>query len=213
MKKLTLLAIMALLIGNFQWASAQEDTQKQVDYRYTGELNKEDLLNSPMTYRWFAPKYESFKADEVALKTIKKHINDYDIVMFMGTWCPDSHREVPRVYKILDETGYDMDHLKVYALAHGMVSKSGEEKGKNITNVPTLIFYKDGKEVNRFVEHPRESLEKDIAKIVSGEPYQNYHFKDAKTNINTNAIKQKEGRFGKPVKSKNVKSLKDQLKK
>jgi thioredoxin-related protein len=45
------------------------------------------------------------------------------------------------------------------------------QEGYNITNVPTFIFYKKGKEIGRFVEFPRETLEKGILKIVSGKPY------------------------------------------
>jgi hypothetical protein len=41
----------------------------------------------------------------------------------------------------------------------------------NIFKVPTFIFYKDGKEIGRYVEYARVSLEKDILKIVSGLPY------------------------------------------
>jgi len=45
-----------------------------------------------------------------------------------------------------------------------------EEKFK-VTNVPSIILSKDGKEVGRIVEYPLESLEKDMAKILSDEEY------------------------------------------
>ena len=45
------------------------------------------------------------------------------------------------------------------------------QHGFNIKRVPTFIFYKKGKEIGRYVEYARESLEKDLLKIVSGEPY------------------------------------------
>ena len=45
------------------------------------------------------------------------------------------------------------------------------QEGFDIIRVPTFIFFKDGKEIGRFVEYPRESVEADILKIVSGEPY------------------------------------------
>ncbi|NEW80631.1 MAG: thioredoxin, partial [Gelidibacter sp.] len=35
----------------------------------------------------------------------------------------------------------------------------------------TFIIYKDDKEIGRFVEYPRESVEADLLKIVSGLPY------------------------------------------
>ena len=47
------------------------------------------------------------------------------------------------------------------------------EEKMNLNRVPTIIFYKNGKEVNRFVEFAQESLEEDIAKIVSGKDYKN----------------------------------------
>ena len=49
-------------------------------------------------------------------------------------------------------------------------------KGLNITNVPTLIFYKNGEEMNRFVEFPNISLAEDLETIIQGKPYINpYH--------------------------------------
>jgi len=32
------------------------------------------------------------------------------ITMFMRTWCEDSKAETPRLYKILDATGFDYKH-------------------------------------------------------------------------------------------------------
>ena len=36
------------------------------------------------------------------------------------------------------------------------------ELNQNLINVPTFIFKKDGKEINRIVEFPLETIEKDI---------------------------------------------------
>lgn len=173
-----LLGIFFIGIFSFQTQAQEKKSQnKKIDARYTGELNRSDLMNSPYTSRWFEPRYERYKLDEKAMETIEKNINDFEIVMFMGAWCPDSHREVPRAFKILENAGYDMDELTVYTLNRRMQSAEKFEKDLNITNVPTIIFYKDGKEVNRFVERPRQSIAKDIAKIVSGEDYKHYHLR------------------------------------
>jgi hypothetical protein len=45
------------------------------------------------------------------------------------------------------------------------------EEGLHVTNVPTFIFYKDGKEMNRIVEFPIKTLESDMLTILKGEPY------------------------------------------
>lgn len=168
--------ILVLLPLGLQAQGSSNDT-RTINAQYTGEIEEEDLINSPYTARWYKPRYERYKSHSQSIKTIKKNINDYEIEAFMGTWCPDSHREIPRFFKILELTEYDRDNLTVYTLNSAFKSANQAENGKNITNVPTIIFYKDGKEVNRFVEHAQESLARDMAKIVSGKTYKNYHEK------------------------------------
>ncbi|HLS30777.1 MAG TPA: thioredoxin family protein [Flavobacteriaceae bacterium] len=149
--------------------------EKQVGLDYTGELTEQDLINSAYTNNWYVPRKERYVTHQPSLKIIKEDINDFEIVVFMGTWCPDSHAEMPRFFKILDKADYNRDNLTVYTLDQDMSSTENVEKGKNITNVPTIIFYQDGKEVNRFVESPRESLARDMAKIVSGKTYKHIY--------------------------------------
>ncbi|MEM1407485.1 MAG: hypothetical protein AAGG59_11970, partial [Bacteroidota bacterium] len=50
-------------------------------------------------------------------------------------------------------------------------SPGREESGQNIHRVPTFIFHKNGEEIGRIVESPKESLEVDMLKIVTGENY------------------------------------------
>jgi hypothetical protein len=59
----------------------------------------------------------------------------------------------------------------MYAMTAEKTTPSNFEKGLNITNVPTFIFYKNGNEMNRFVELPVENLAQDLAKIIKGETY------------------------------------------
>jgi tetratricopeptide (TPR) repeat protein len=62
-------------------------------------------------------------------------------------------------------------------------SPKHEEKGLNIHRVPTVIFFRDGIEVNRIVEHPIKSFEEDIMNIVTVNDYEsNYQIVTA---INT----------------------------
>lgn len=154
-----------------QNSAKKENNAKKINYSYTGKITKNDFMNSSYTKKWFNPKYEQYDPPKKLVRKIKRHIKDYKIIAYMGNWCHDSKREIPKFYKLLDETGYDLDNLTVYAVNGRKQTKNHDEKGHNIVRVPTMIFYKDGKEVNRFVEHARESLVKDILKIVSGEPY------------------------------------------
>ena len=141
-----------------------------------GEFKKEDLQQEPFA-SWFNSGYEGFTPSEEAMKTIKKNIEDYKIVAFMGTWCPDSRRETPKLFKILDNAGYDLSNLTIYGVDRRKTTPEKEEAAYALNRVPTFIFFKNGKEVNRFVEYSQESIEEDIAKIVSGEEYSNSYAK------------------------------------
>ncbi|RAJ18076.1 tetratricopeptide repeat protein [Olleya aquimaris] len=139
-----------------------------------GPINKEGLQNN--TYKdWFNKNYNDYIVNEKLVETFKDSLKDYKIKVFLGTWCGDSKQEVPRFYNVLETANFNLDNLEVIALdnekTHYKQGPNGEEKGYNIHRVPTFIFYKDNKEVSRIVEHPVETLERDIEKIVTNQRY------------------------------------------
>jgi len=140
-----------------------------------GEIDKSGLKQEPFR-PWFSKNYESYEPNEAITESLLGKLKDYSITIFMGTWCGDSKREVPRFYKIIEALEFPKNQLKVVALSNDYASykqsPQHEEKGLNIHRVPTFIFYKNGREVNRIVEHPVISLEEDILSIVNDNNYE-----------------------------------------
>ena len=139
-----------------------------------GQINLEGLQSQP--YRnWFQNRYNNYHPDDTMVLLFKEKLSDYNIKLFLGTWCGDSKRESPRFFKILEAADFPMEQLEIIALdyrkGHYKTSPTGEEKGLNIIKVPTIIFLKDGKEVNRIVESPLETLEQDMAQILFEKDY------------------------------------------
>ncbi|BAO55344.1 thioredoxin family protein [Nonlabens marinus] len=120
---------------------------------------------------WFVPNYEAYDPDVMILDELSEQIQDVEIRAFMGTWCGDSKRETPKFFKLLDQADYDQSNLTLVAVDRSKRQPVKLVDGFDVQRVPTFIFYRDGKEIGRFVERPRESLEQDILKIVSGQPY------------------------------------------
>ena len=120
---------------------------------------------------WFNTGYEDYKVDTETAEKLKPLLKDVDITVFMGTWCEDSQRETPHFYKILDAANFDESKLTLITVSEEKTTPQGYEEGKNITNVPTIIFFKNDKELGRIVEYPIESLEKDMFAILSGKDY------------------------------------------
>lgn len=157
---------------------AQEINLSVIDDRgntkLLGVIDKDGLTQDPFK-TWFDQHYESYETNSKSIRSIRSELKNYEIKVFMGTWCGDSRQEVPRFYKILDKMNFPMEKLTVIAVDNSRnnykKSPTGEEKGRNIHRVPTFIFYKDGKEVNRIVEHPKESLEADMVRILLSKEY------------------------------------------
>ncbi|MDX1544005.1 MAG: thioredoxin family protein [Christiangramia sp.] len=178
-KILILLAVITLSCGNTINKTSGENEPEENEVSeiqkdmLLGEFSKEDLKQKPFV-TWFEPEYERFSPNEESMNSIKENISDYEIKLLMGTWCGDSRREVPKFLKLLDKSNYDYNKIEMVAVDHNKTTPSNIEKELDVHHVPTIIFYKDGKEVNRFVEYPQEeSIEEDIAMIVSGKKYKN----------------------------------------
>ncbi|MGI9525955.1 MAG: thioredoxin family protein [Weeksellaceae bacterium] len=133
-----------------------------------GAVNEETFRDAK--YDWYDTYYDSYTLDEKTIDTFKNELQELEIEVFMGTWCPDSHRETPHFFKIMDYAGYPDNRIEMYAVDRDKKSLNGEEAGKDISHVPTFLFYKDGKEIGRIVESPINSLEEDIRDIVNGTP-------------------------------------------
>ena len=144
-------------------------SKKDADGYLVGIANKFDFQDAAYK-EWFDSRYEEYTTDKQVISEISKHIHQLTIKVFMGTWCGDSRREIPRFYKILDETKFDVNYLQLIAVDRSK-KYDNYEKDLDIFRVPTIIFFKNGKEIGRFVEYPRETIEKDFLKIVSGQPY------------------------------------------
>ncbi len=168
-----LVAILSISLG-FSQTVNKEVTDAKGKSKLLGVINKEGLRKDNYA-KWFNTNYESYLVNDKVTNQLKDSINQYTIKVFLGTWCGDSKRQVPRFYNILDAVKFPESQLEVIALDRTedayKQSPTGEEKGLNVHRVPTFIFYKDGKEVNRIVETPKETLERDMLNIVTGKRY------------------------------------------
>jgi thiol-disulfide isomerase/thioredoxin len=183
MKKTLLLLSIVLLAA---CASSQKTTSteskpkavKNSDGNLVGYAVKDDFKQEPYGSEWFNDYYEYYETDKSIIENLKSTLKDVTIKGFMGTWCDDSRRETPNFYKILDEVGFDYNNLDLVTVNRDKKA-NGIEKGYNIERVPTFIFYKNGKEIGRFVEHTVDgaTLEHDILQIVTEKGYKHAYEK------------------------------------
>ncbi|MBL4662683.1 MAG: thioredoxin family protein [Flavobacteriaceae bacterium] len=124
---------------------------------------------------WYDENHLAHEMDTTSIENIKPLLSSFSIKVFMGTWCEDSQKLVPALFKVLDVANYDSSQVEMIAVDHDKKTPDGLESGYDIEYVPTIIFSKNGKELNRIVEYEIETLEKDIFKIIDGQPYKNVY--------------------------------------
>jgi len=171
MKKLVLLLFISSIFATNGQAK-QDRTGNLIGYAQKSDFLKKQYKG------WFEHQYKNYKTDKETIKKIKKNINGVSVLCFMGTWCGDSKRETPRFYKIMEEANFDFKrNFKLIALNRSKKTPDNLQLGLKIIRVPTFIFYKDEEEIGRYVEYPRESMEKDILKILTRQPYKHSYDK------------------------------------
>lgn len=169
--------ILSLLsVVNGQTASSQSNVSidKSGNPMLLGPCNETDLSKDPFSV-WFATGFKSYKTDSCFCDSIRPVIGDFTFQIFFGTWCGDSKREVPRMLKVLFQSGINQKDISLVAVSNTdslyKQSPGHEERGLNILRVPTFIVRKGGAETGRIVESPIESIEKDLWKILINQAY------------------------------------------
>ena len=158
-----------LIIGCAEQIFSNQPKLVYEDGYHFGHLNK-SIIQEHDAYTWFSKQYDKYQPMLEKIDT--NALNETDIVVFMGTWCHDSKREVPRMLRILDSAGVGTEQISLIGVDTNKAEPKGREKLYNLRNTPTLILLKNGKEVGRIIERPNVSLEADLIGLTtkSSEP-------------------------------------------
>lgn len=165
------ISVLCLTLSAFAQPVNRSFESRNGSVNLLGQATLERFRQDPFQ-EWFNENYDAYEVNEL----IKEVELPDSITLFMGTWCGDSRREVPRFIKILEQTDFDMNKLKVVCLNTGFQNykqaPDREERGMSVHRVPTFVMHDEkGEEIGRLVEHPVVSLEQDISDILSGKPY------------------------------------------
>lgn len=132
----------------------------------TGEMTIEKLWETVPVWR---AEMENYQPSAEAVAAIKASDKDANVTLIYGTWCPDSKNYMPRLIKALQAAGNTHVHLKLIGVDNQFHEPVDTVQPRAITNVPTVIVERDGREIGRIVETPAaKTIEEDLAAILSG---------------------------------------------
>lgn len=121
-------------------------------------------------HTWFDENYSYSPQDEI-IKQLQPALTGVEMTVFMGTWCSDSQQHVPVLVRILEAANYDLQKITLIAVDEDKKTPENWEEDHTIEYVPTIILWRHEKELGRIVEYPMQTLEEDLLKIVTGQPY------------------------------------------
>lgn len=132
----------------------------------TGEMSQDKLWETVPVWRSVMKNYEPNAQAVAAIKSIDK---DTTVTLAFGTWCPDSKNYVPKLLKALHDAGNDKIQVKLIGIDNQFREPVDAVQPRRITNVPTVIVERGGREIDRIVETPAApTMEEDLAAILSG---------------------------------------------
>jgi hypothetical protein len=97
-----------------------------------------------------------------------------EVVVYLGTWCDDSRRELARLWRAFDEAGIGYAAEPPFDLRYVAVDRDKEQpaallEGVGLDFVPTFVVRRGGEEVGRVVEVSPNGIEHDLLALLRGE--------------------------------------------
>lgn len=148
--------------SEYQGAKFSEQSTWLLGYFNPSQLSK------PPHSEWFIKGFDEYQPDQYVIgKLALVNKDDLTIQIVMGSWCPDSRREVPRFMRILDLLKFPAGNVTFIGVDNSKLSPIGDFDKLDIQRVPTFIFLKNKIEQGRIIENPVTSLEQDMLNILS----------------------------------------------
>jgi len=173
MKRIFLSAFAATLLAA---CTAYSQDQFQLSKDHDGSkifkgLISRDLIEKDTSFRWYAENKKGFTPDKNAVAALKDNKDSIQLLVFMGTWCEDSHFVIPRFFSLLDAAGYPSGKISLIGVDRNKKTLDNLSETLQVTNVPTIIVMKKGKEIGRVVEYGKSGLfDKDLGQLIRPTP-------------------------------------------
>jgi thiol-disulfide isomerase/thioredoxin len=160
---LAVLAVPAILPAE---EPKQQEAQPQPETAVIGPTTREQIESAVPD--WVQAEVEAQPAAETA-RALAAVSPGAEVTVFLGTWCSDSRREVPRFWKALAEAGFEVPFEVHYVgVDRGKKEPAGELAANDVRYLPTFIVRRDGRETGRIVETSPNGVERDLLDLLTG---------------------------------------------
>jgi len=170
MKKYFLL--ISIFIANVFFAKAQGPytvckDEKHPDKTLLKGIITKYVLQNDTTFNWYGSSKNSYTPSVEIVNTMAAVKDKLQFIIFGGTWCEDTQNILPKFFKLQEQSGIPDSSISFFVVDRAKQTVSNFASAFKITNVPTIIIMKDGKEIGRVVEYGKTGQwDKELAEII-----------------------------------------------
>ncbi len=154
---ISIVTTLVLTLTGFSQNQYQVLVERPNEKTLKGIISRE-VLSSDTSFKWYAENLKGYKPNAAAMEGLQKHKDSIQLIAFMGTWCEDSHIIIPKLYSLIDMSGFPQNRITLIGVDRDKKTLSHLCEALNVTNVPTIIVMKNGKEVGRVIEFGKYGL-------------------------------------------------------
>ena len=169
MKKILLSAI-ALISFQYIFAQTGLEVSREADGTkiLKGFIIKKELA-ADTAFGWYGQNAKGYTPAADVLKQYSTNKDSVNLIIFGGTWCGDTKILLPKFFTTTDAAGFPESRITLIGVDRSKKTLYNLTEAFGITNVPTFIVMKNGKEIGRVVEYGKMgSPDKEVAQIIAG---------------------------------------------
>ena len=128
-----------------------------------GETTEAEIRS---TFRIFDLYTKRYQPDSTSIQYLSTVTDSISIIAVMGTWCKDSRKHIPSLFKILDLANNPMLHSEYIGVDYFKKDPSNAYDTYKLKANPTILIFKNSVEIGRITEKPTKSIEEDLVEII-----------------------------------------------
>ena len=125
-----------------------------------------DVLKNDTSFHWMTSDISWYKPKQEVIASLTPVKDSVHIMALIGTWCEDTHYIFPQLVKMLNQCGYNMNNLSIIGIDREKTSLGSFTQALGVTKAPTIIVFKNGKELGRVEEYGKYGIiDQELAEI------------------------------------------------
>jgi thiol-disulfide isomerase/thioredoxin len=168
MHKLFQILILVLICHSAVAQTAEVSKDNSGHKMLKGFITRQQL-DADSSFGWYAQNSKGYTPDAGTVTALKSAKDSIYILAFGGTWCHDSQFILPKFFTLTDAAGLSNDHITLLGVDESKKTVLHLSETFNVTNVPTFIVLRNGKELGRVVEYGKKGMwDRELGEIISG---------------------------------------------